>query len=331
MTLLDTPTVSLIVPVHDGGTKFEKCLLSLTACTPPPCEIIVVADGDTDSGDLAEEAGATVLRTPKARGPAHARNLGANIAKGNILFFVDADVTISNDAISKLINAFQNDSEISAILGSYDDDPLETNLLSQYKNLSHHYVHQTSSSDASTFWGACGAIRRDVFLEMGGFNEGYGRPSIEDIELGYRLKIAGHNIRLLKELEVKHLKRWEALSLVKTDFFCRALPWTDLIFNRGRFINDLNLKTSNRISVISVYLLVIALLGAFYASWLLYLAILSTIVIIVLNWDFYRFFVNKRGLYFTIKILPWHWLYFLYSGLAFSIGFARYQGRKLVS
>ena len=47
---------------------------------------------------------------------------------------------------------------------------------------------------------------------MGGFDEGYHEPTIEDIDLGYRLKKAGYRIQLVKELQVKHLKRWEFLS-----------------------------------------------------------------------------------------------------------------------
>ncbi len=63
---------------------------------PAPSEIIVVADGDTaDDAQVAASFGAQVLRIPVAQGPAQARNLGANHASGEILFFVDADVAIA--------------------------------------------------------------------------------------------------------------------------------------------------------------------------------------------------------------------------------------------
>ena len=133
-----------------------------------------------------------------------------------------------------MLDCSKEDPGLAAAIGSYDDAPGETNFLSQYKNLLHHYVHQTGNPEASTFWGACGAIRREVFLTMGGFNEEYSRPCIEDIELGYRLKRAGFTIRLEKELQIKHLKRWDIVSLVKTDFFSRALPWTALILEIQR-------------------------------------------------------------------------------------------------
>ena len=174
---LSVPTVSVIIPVHNGGDKFRRCLLSVKALRTSPAEVIVVADGNSDgSWKLAEEFDMRVLKRPVSGGPARARNLGAQHAKGDILFFIDADVTVPDDTIEQVLNSFQNDPELDALIGSYDDEPFESNFLSQYKNLLHHYVHQTSNKEASTFWGACGAIRRDVFVKMGGFDKGYRRP-----------------------------------------------------------------------------------------------------------------------------------------------------------
>lgn len=325
-------TVSVIIPVHNGGSNFRSCLRSIIACSPAPYETIVVADGDTDcSWRMAEQMGMRVVRLPTPGGPAHARNLGAEAAKGDILFFVDADVTIPQDAVGLVRAALQQDPELAAVFGCYDDEPSETSFLSQYKNLFHHYVHQTAKEEASTFWGACGAIRRKIFLAVGGFDEGYRRPSIEDIELGYRLKRAGYRIRLLKALQVKHLKHWGVLSLLKTDFFYRALPWTRLILSEGRFVDDLNTRVSNRISVVFIHILLLVLLAAWSVPWLFFAAAFFVAGLLVLNWDLYRFLGDKRGFGFTLKAIPWHWFYFLYSGLAFSIGFANHRIKRLRS
>jgi hypothetical protein len=48
-----------------------------------------------------------------------------------------------------------------------------------------------------------------------------------------------------------------------------------------------------------------------------------------LNRDLYRFFKDKRGMNFALKTIPWHWFYFFYSGLAFSIGFAKFQTKRI--
>jgi len=325
-------TVSIIIPVHNGGMNFSRCLQSVFSTFPQPNEVIVVADGDTDgSFGMAQEFGATAFRRSTPGGPAVARNLGANKARGDILFFVDADVTISGNAIEQVVTTFQNDPDLAAAFGSYDDEPFQTNFLSQYKNLFHHYVHQTGNEEASTFWAACGAIRREVFLAMDGFDESYPRPSIEDIELGYRLKKAGHKIRLLKNLQVKHLKRWTVISLLNADFFCRALPWTNLILSGGRFIDDLNLSISNRVSVVSVYALLLCVLTCFWIPWALVPALLAVMILLTLNRDLYRFYHQRQGLSFAIKTIPWHWFYFFYSGLAFAFGFLRHKSRKFLS
>lgn len=322
-------SLSVVIPVHNGGEDFRVCLASLAAAVPPPSEIIVVADGDTDgSWRLAEEFGARVLRISTRGGPAQARNLGAHAARGDILFFVDADVTIPPDAVGQVVTAFAREPELTALFGSYDDAPAATNFLSQYKNLFHHYVHQTASEEASTFWGACGAIRREVFLEVGGFDEQYRQPAIEDIELGYRLRHAGKKIRLCKTLQVKHLKRWGVVSLLKADFLQRALPWTALILRRRHLPNDLNLRFSSRVCVALVYGLLLASLGAWWWPGLLVGVGVIVVLLLLLNMPVYRFFWEKRGLRFALGVIPWHWLYYFYSGLAFVMGMVSFLLRR---
>ncbi|WNZ24407.1 glycosyltransferase family 2 protein [Leptolyngbya sp. NK1-12] len=321
------PTVSIVIPVHNGGENFHRCLSSLKQFIPAAVEIIVVVDGSTDhSEQLAQEFGAKVLKFPTPGGPARARNLGASVAKGDILFFLDADVTVHADTLEQVVAVFRNQPDLAALIGSYDDAPGETNFLSQYKNLFHHYTHQTSSETASTFWGACGAIRRDIFLKVGGFDQRYRYPSVEDIELGYRLKRAGYQIRLCKNVQVKHLKCWRPSSLLKAEFFYRALPWTELLWRDRQFVNDLNLKVSSRVSLLLTYGLLIAIIAVFWWRAAIWIAIGLGCILFAINFPVYQFFQQKRGVWFACQTIVWHWLYFLYSGLAFAIGTIRYHG-----
>ncbi|MDP3090826.1 MAG: glycosyltransferase family 2 protein [Nitrospira sp.] len=324
-------TVAVIVPVYNGGERFHASLKSIRQTVPPPDELIVIGDGDTDgSSQYAEAAGVTLYRFPQPGGPGRARNLGASKATSDLLFFIDADVTVPEKAIEQVRDIFARHPEIAAMIGSYDDQPGEANFLSQYRNLLHHYVHQNGREEASTFWGACGAIRREVFLAMGGFDETYRKPSIEDIELGYRLTRAGHRIRLCKSIQVKHWKRWTIGSMLQADFFQRAVPWTQLIHRHQGFVNDLNIGISGRVSV----MLAAGLLGALMLSpWqplFLVGAAMMGVMLFSLNARLYRFFLEKRGLRFAAQTVPWHWLYFLYSGVAFAVGtvcyFAKGEG-----
>jgi GT2 family glycosyltransferase len=317
---LKTETISIIIPVHGAGENFRRCLRSIQKLEPLPNEIIVVADGESDgSWRLAEELGIRVIRLPQTGGPARARNIGSRVAKGDILFFVDADVTIPSDAVGRIVRAFEEDFGLAALFGSYDDTPAEANFLSQYRNLLHHYVHQAASERASTFWGACGAIRRDVFWGVGGFDESYRHPCIEDIELGYRVKKSGYNIRLLKELQVKHLKRWRFISLLKADFFYRAIPWSRLILSEKSMINDLNLKIGDRLSGMLVWTGFLTIFISFYTIWGYFLFLGIITILLMLNWDVYCFFIRKRGILFTLKVLPLHWFYYFYSTMAFGL------------
>ena len=240
MVFSGRPSISAVVPVHNGRSVLRTCLSSLAAAVPSPDEIVVVDDGSTDASPrLAQELGVRLIELPVRGGPARARNVGARAARGDILFFVDADVAIRPDAVGQIVDTFarqsdhrddaardevsgreasdQHEPDLAAVFGSYDDTPAEVNFLSQYKNLLHHYVHQTAREEASTFWAGCGAVRRDVFLAVDGFDESYGRPCIEDIELGYRLKRAGYRIWLNKALQGTHLKHWGTVSLLKAD------------------------------------------------------------------------------------------------------------------
>lgn len=324
-------SISIIIPVYRGGKEFETCLTSLQDSSIAPAETIVVIDGDDPrSRAVAESFPTEVIQLESNRGPAAARNRGAEIATGDILFFTDADVSVHSDTLEKILGVFDRDPDLAALIGSYDDRPGAGNFLSQYKNLFHHYNHQIGREEASTFWGACGAIRRDIFLQMGGFDESYHLPCIEDIELGYRLKARGYRIRLCKDIHVKHLKHWTVFSLLRADFFYRALPWTELIHRDRNFVNDLNLQWSSRLSVLLVYTLPLAVAASF--RYFPFLVAVSAIIgaLIYLNWPVYRFFQKKRGLIFAVRVLPWHWFYYLYSGLAFAIGTGRYWLKRTV-
>jgi GT2 family glycosyltransferase len=322
-------SISVIIPVHNGGESFRQCLSSLAESAIAPDEIIVVSDADTDGSWLvAQEFGAKVIRMPVNRGPAKARNLGASVASSDILYFIDADVVISRNAISQVKKAFENNSELAALIGSYDDEPGASNFLSQYKNLFHHYTHQIGNEEAFTFWGACGAIRRQVFVSLGGFDETYRRPSIEDIELGYRIGRAGYKIKLFKDLHVKHLKNWGFVSLLKAEIFYRALPWTELILRQRQLDNDLNLGTSSRLSVILIYAILTSLILSFRWSGFVVLTAVLSLIMLWLNFAVYRFFYAKRGLGFTLRVIPWHWFYYFYGGLAFAVGTSNYLWHK---
>lgn len=311
--------ISIIVPVYNNPQDLLECLSALIASSRPDLEIIVVDDASTDdTPSVAARMGVRVLRLAKNSGPAAARNYGARHAQGDILFFVDADVIVAPGAVSQAVKVFEEQTELAAIFGSYDAQPRAKGVVSQYRNLLHHFIHQTGNPEASTFWAGCGAIRRSVFKEIGGFDENrFPRSSIEDIELGYRLRQAGHRILLDKTLQGKHLKRWTLLSVIRTDITCRALPWSRLILESKKAPDDLNLKGGQRLSVVLVGLASILLLLAVLRVELLALSAAALLGVIILNRELFAFFFRQNGLLFASACIPLHLLYYLSSGLSY--------------
>jgi glycosyltransferase involved in cell wall biosynthesis len=317
------PSLSVVVPVRDGGSDFERCLRRLRESTWTDYELIVVDDGSTDdSAALAQRMGAVVARHERPLGPAAARNLGAQQASAPLIFFLDADVAVYPETLARGMARFLADPGLTALFGSYDDQPPARGLVSQFRNLLHHFVHQQGvfhedTRPAHTFWTGCGMIRRQVFLDFGGFDPRlYPRPAIEDIELGYRLTRTGHRILLARDVLATHMKRWTLLEMVRTDIFRRGVPWTLLIKRSATIETDLNVKPVQQLCVALTGLVLLALVSLPWNSRGAFVVALGSIAIVWLNRDFYRFLTRRCGPGFAMASLPVHLLYFTCCGLS---------------
>jgi glycosyltransferase involved in cell wall biosynthesis len=321
--------ISIIVPVYNDPQNLVACLSALIAPCYPGSEIIVVDDASTDDTPaIAARMGVRVFRLAQNSGPAAARNYGARHSQGEILFFVDADVVVAPDALSRVAKVLDEQPDLAAVFGSYDARPRAKGVVSQYRNLLHYFVHQNGNPEASTFWAGCGAIRRLVFEEVGGFDEKrFPQPSIADIELGYRLRQAGHRILLDKALQGTHLKRWTLRSVIRTDISCRAIPWSQLILASKKAPNDLNLQGGQRLSVAMAGLACVFAALTLFRAELLALAMASLLGMVVLNRALFAFFARERGLFFAIACIPLQLLYYLYSGLSYLYVWIHFQLR----
>lgn len=321
--------LSVIVPVHNGGEELRRCLQGLARSSRPADEIIVVDDGSTDgSAGLAADAGARVIATSHGpRGPAFARNRGVEAARGDVVVFIDADVVVHADTLARMEKVLAENADVRALFGSYDDDPPVRAAASLYKNLLHHHVHQHGQPEASTFWAGCAAMRKSAFQALGGFDETYRRPSIEDIELGVRLRRAGQRIRLCAEIQATHLKHWTLASLLRTDIFSRAVPWTRLILRERALPADLNLTWRSRVSALAAWgffwgLLVTVGMGVTAPAWATLPAsagLLAAAVLVGLNLALFAFFRRRGGLFFAVQAAGLHTLYLLYGSLVFAL------------
>jgi cellulose synthase/poly-beta-1,6-N-acetylglucosamine synthase-like glycosyltransferase len=327
-------TVSVVIPVYNSSAYLAACLESVRRMDPAPLECIVVDDGSTDdSVAIAERAGLQVISCRRRRGPAAARNVGARAARGGLLLFIDSDVLAPPDALARIQARFAEVPERAAVIGSYDAEPGSPDFISQYRNLLHCYIHQSSQPRTCTFWTGCGAIRTEVFREQGGFSEAYAGPSVEDMELGLRLLRGGREIWLDKSLLVKHLKRLSFAEIVKTDVLDRAIPWTMLILRFRSMPADLNLRWEQRASVLlagvaaaALGVLPVAVAGAYPEAWVwpAGAAALALALLAFVNRRFYCFLAKRKGRWFAIRAFPLHGVHFLCAGLGFALGVLKY-------
>jgi glycosyltransferase involved in cell wall biosynthesis len=325
-------SISVVAPAFNAETYLRLSLPPLMDMVRQGQvrEVIVVDDGSTDgSADFARSLGATVIPSGGRRGPGGARNIAAQMSKSEILWFVDADVVIHPGCAMYVLRAFDRPGVV-AMFGSYDDHPAAPNFGSQYKNLVHHHYHQNASMEASTFWSGCGAVNREAFLDVGGFDEAkYTRPSIEDVDLGYRLRQAGGRITLDRRLQSTHLKVWSVPELVRVDIFRRALPWSRLMLRMDEVLDDLNVGTGERLRAayagFTVLAIAVVATGLISPWWLLPVLLTN----LSANWHIFKLFVARRGLLFGVAALAFHQFYYLYSAAAFVFCWAENKLQRL--
>ena len=313
--------VSVIVPAYNSAADLGECLRAIGAATAAPLEVIVVDDASTDdTAAVAATAGVRVIRSDVNGGPAAARNRGAAAARGNVLLFIDSDVAIAPDVVARVRATFASDPAVAAVFGSYDATPRARGVVSCWRNLLHHYVHQHGAREAFTFWAGCGAVRKAAFDAVGGFDPRAAWHFIEDIELGHRLRRAGYRIVLERDMQATHLKRWTLAGVIRTDVLHRAAPWTRLLRRSEAMPADLNLTLGQRLSIALVALALLCVPLAWRWPYLAAIAIAAFGMLIVVNRALYAFLYRQRGLAFALACIPLHAVYFLCSGAGFVYG-----------
>jgi glycosyltransferase involved in cell wall biosynthesis len=297
----------------------------------PDDECFLVDDASTDeTAQIAKLYGISVLALESRGGPAAARNLGTRHAAGDVLVFLDSDVVPHAGLLGQIREQLQQSPDVSALIGSYDTKPADQSTVSRFRNLLHCYTHHRGNQDASTFWAGCGAIRHSAFIRIGGFDAlQFAEPSIEDIELGWRLKRSGGRIRLDPALLVQHQKVWRLGSMLRTDLVHRAIPWSKLLLESGQMPLDLNLKMSQRISGAATAVAFLLLLLIPWAPLTAgFSAVALFLTVIALNAPFYRFLASCGGWWFAVRSMPLHALYFGCATLGYVIACGQFYLRK---
>jgi GT2 family glycosyltransferase len=207
------PRVSIVIPVRDAWAETRRCLRALAATIPPAesrrVEVVVVDDGSTDGtpGRLAR------LRTPfplrclpnRGRGFAAASNRGARAARGRTLVFLNNDTEPRPGWLEPLVGLLERDPRVG-VAGArllYPDGSLQHAgiFLSDlgfpyrpYRLADGGLPPARRRRDVPAVAGACLAVRRDLYLGLGGFDEGYPIGNLEDVEFCLRVGRTGRRV-----------------------------------------------------------------------------------------------------------------------------------------
>lgn len=209
--------LSIIFPVKNEGENVRTTLDSLfTTKTSFPFEVLVVNDGSVDHccdfiRNYPKKDIITLIET-KEVGAANARNEGAQRATGDYFIFCDAHLQFEDWWMDKLIEPLiQGKTEaVSPAIGSIGNEhftgygqTLKPNLRIKWN------AKPTSLCETAILPGACLAMSKNVFEEVGGFERGFLTWGHEDVELSIKLWLFGYRCHVLPTVKVLHLFRKE--------------------------------------------------------------------------------------------------------------------------
>jgi GT2 family glycosyltransferase len=318
----------VIIPVFANPELMEPCLSAIRQSSFQDFEILVADDASLDEAAIQEAAArhnARVVRLRRNSGPATARNTAAREASGEILVFLDSDVTVHHDTLARIAAAFESDPALGAVMGSYDLQPHVHGTVATFRNLLHAHVHHRSSREATTFWAGCGGVRRSLFRDLGGFDESYPRPSIEDVEFGMRLHRAGGKLALDPGIQVTHRKQWTLASMFYADTLLRAMPWTALMLRHG-LPGDLNFRWQDRLSLLlGTAFPALAFLALRFGRGWWPIAGATVAAVGLLQWPLFSFLKRAGGFAFSVLCFPLYFVHLWSAACGFMAGLWRWE------
>jgi cellulose synthase/poly-beta-1,6-N-acetylglucosamine synthase-like glycosyltransferase len=291
--------LSIIVPARNSQATLEPCLQAIRAAAPAGAELIVADDASDDAtAMLAKNLGARVVSSDQRQGPAAARRRGAGEAQGDVLAFVDSDVIVRSDSFTRILSCFDREPGVGAVTGLLSTEHPNRDFWSQYKNLYMNYIFRRSPEEATFLYGSVFAIRAPLRVLM--LDGGYVG---EDTALGQSLVIAGHRIRLLKDLDVVHLKRYTFTSWIRNDFrvpfhwgrLFSAGAWRQLGRGGGGFAH----ASWGQLVSLPLAALTLLMVGPYPAA-----AAATALAWLIINGPFLFFLGRHRGILFGLESVP---------------------------
>jgi glycosyltransferase involved in cell wall biosynthesis len=300
--------ISVVIPTYNASRFMPELLESLFNEALEDMEVLIVDDCSTDNTvEVVQKYPVRVIQMEKNGGPARARNRGVEEAQGDIIFFLDSDVLVIEGTVKEVKDYFEINPSANCVIGVCATEPLNKGFVPKYMAM-FEYIHLvgTPGNKVSVFAPRCGAIKKELFQRVGGYDESYKGADVEDFELARRI-IKTDSIFLNPKMLVRHQFVNNFEEAVK-NYFKRAVMWVHLFLKDKQLDNAGPTAPSNGIAALCAFLSLMSLLFIPVSGIAWNVLIPLLIIFFFANWKWWKFMKEEEGVLFSIKALYLNYL-----------------------
>ena len=207
---MSSPKISVIIVNYNGKKLLEKCLESLFKTDYNNFEVILVDNNSTDGSMefvTKNYPKIIVIKLDSNKGFAEPNNIGAKIAKGEYLLFLNNDTVTTTNFISEMVKVLEKDEKIaicqSLLLKPDGNIDSSGDFIDKMGIVYNSKTKTDEIKEISSARGASMLIRKKIFDKLGGFDEKF-FFSFEDVDLGWRSWILGYKVVIVPNSIVYH-------------------------------------------------------------------------------------------------------------------------------
>lgn len=320
--------VSVIVPAYNSQKFIGKCIEALLA-QKYQCEdyeVIVIDDGSTDKTADIIRAYPVKYLFQKNQGPAAARNIGAKEARGEIILFTDSDCVPSENWIEEMMKPFEKP-EVAAVKGAYKNG--QKSIMARFAQLEFEerfeMLKRAKSIDMIDTYSA--GYRKDIFLQMGGFDTSFPVANNEDTELSYRMSKLNYKMVFNPEAVVYHLNHPSSLKRYMRLKFWRGY-WRMVVYKKfpDKMLKDTYTPQTLKLQILFLFLFLAGAPCSLVSSKGIYPFLITAISFCVVSLPFWVLAVRKDP---VIGILAPFFLSIRAASLGFGMLYGVICSRKM--
>lgn len=318
---------SIIIPAYNAQGTIRKCLDSVLKQNFFDFEIIIVNDCSFDkTEEIVNQYDVKQIVLKKNLGPAGARNTGIKKAQGEIIVFIDSDVTFRDkDALSQLAKIFKEKKEIEGVIMIKDKVPLNKGLIPLYLSYYKYFLWNLPGDFQTSFTTERSAVKKHIFDKVGYFDEKYKKADVEDFEFGYRMEKENYKIYIARNILVGH--HFETFKQLTKKTLKRSWQWIRLFMKRKKFDSVYSTKERGIKTLIGATILPL-LVFLIFIPYAFYLFFLMLVIYLLYNLDFYKFLFKERKIHLILPFIILDLYFCFLTGLGAGLSVSFYPFRK---